>query len=242
MAHSSLWAVVPAKQLAHSKTRLAAILNADERYDFVMAMLSDVLATLKASPVDGVLVVTSDERIVELATAMGVDGLVLKEDLGICDALDQAAVRLKQEGIEHMLVVPSDVPSIRVEDIEILISSHGVSPAVTLVEAGRDGGTNALICSPPDAIAFLFGKQSAARHKKAAKAAGIDPVTLNVSGLITDIDIPEDLLNFSKNISISKAYDYLSNKGIIQRLEKNKATSWHQKIAQTARLETGIPS
>jgi 2-phospho-L-lactate guanylyltransferase len=64
---------------------------------------------------------------------------------------------------------------------------------VTICPAAEDGGTNALLLSPPTAIPFLYGPDSAARHKAAAEAAGVPVRVVNIAGFARDVDSPEDL-------------------------------------------------
>lgn len=241
MPDKQLWTVVPVKRLDEVKTRLADIMNADERREFVIAMLRDVLTALKASPVDGVLVVTSDERIIDFATSLGADVLVQREDQGINAALDQAVEKLKQEDAGTLIVVPGDVPQIEVRDIQALIEHHDTSGGITLVKARRDGGTNALVCSPPDAIEFLFGPQSAARHMATAQAAGIRPVVAKVAGFADDLDTPNDILRFIEHPRVSLAYDYLSQKQFAERFDGARA-SGQEKKSHAVLANTEIPS
>jgi coenzyme F420-0:L-glutamate ligase/coenzyme F420-1:gamma-L-glutamate ligase len=65
--------------------------------------------------------------------------------------------------------------------------------AEVVIAAARDGGTNALLLSPPDAIAFRFGPGSAARHEAAARASGKSVERLLLPHLSRDLDRPEDL-------------------------------------------------
>ena len=60
--------------------------------------------------------------------------------------------------------------------------------------ADRHGrGTNALLVSPPDAIAVAFGSGSRAAHLAAAEAAGATSVELD-GPLGLDVDTPDDLI------------------------------------------------
>src|SRR5690606_15870994 len=79
---------------------------------------------------------------------------------GLSGAIAHAAQALKARGLQGMLVVPTDVPNIDVAAVERLLDAHAPPRAVTLVAAARDGGTNALLCSPPDVIPNCFGHNS----------------------------------------------------------------------------------
>ena len=64
----AIWAVLPVKDLAGAKQRLAGVLSATERRELFAAMLEDVLSALAASAgLAGILMVTRDP----LAVAVG---------------------------------------------------------------------------------------------------------------------------------------------------------------------------
>jgi 2-phospho-L-lactate guanylyltransferase len=64
---------------------------------------------------------------------------------------------------------------------------------VLIVAAARDGGTNGLLMSPPAAIGFHFGPDSALRHLEAAIRAGVTAEIVDLPTFARDIDEPEDL-------------------------------------------------
>jgi 2-phospho-L-lactate guanylyltransferase len=64
---------------------------------------------------------------------------------------------------------------------------------VALVPDRHGRGTNAILISPPNAIAFAFGPGSRAAHLAAAAQAGASVVELG-GPLTLDLDLPEDLI------------------------------------------------
>ena len=124
-----------------------------------------------------------------------------------------------------MLVVPADVPLITPADIETIVAAHRAAPAVTLVPASRDGGTNGLACSPPAVMPFCFGDNSFRRHVDAARAAGLEPVVRRIERFGDDLDTPADLAIFLKNPSPTKSYAYLNSSGIAKRLSCTAETA-----------------
>ena len=62
-------ALVPVKDLGLAKTRLAAVLTAEERRDLARAMLEDVLAALLASPVVVAITLLSDDPVADILAA-----------------------------------------------------------------------------------------------------------------------------------------------------------------------------
>jgi 2-phospho-L-lactate guanylyltransferase len=110
--------------------------------------------------------------------------------------VDTAALRLEEEGVGGMLVLPGDIPAVRPADIARILRTHSGAVAVTLVEAARDGGTNALAVSPPGVIPFRYGEKSAAAHRYEALCRGIAPGMLDLPRVSLDLDNPDDLQRF----------------------------------------------
>ncbi len=215
----ALWAVVPVKLFAHAKQRLLPLLTADERAALSRAMLGDVLAALTCTPaLAGVVVMTGDTGAAAMAQAAGACVLADTENAGITAAVEQAARHLAGEGRHGMLVIPADVPLITPADVGTIVNAHRAAPAVTLVAASMDGGTNALACSPPRALAFGFGDDSLRHHREAARARGIEPQILALARVGHDIDRPDDVATFLMHPSATRSYACLRTLGIAERL------------------------
>lgn len=192
-----LWAVVPAKSFREAKTRLSPLLDAAQRAELASLMLADVLAALQQlDQLYGILVVTRDGRAKDIAGAYGARAIDDPLEQGPNAAIRLTVPVLRSCGASGMIVVPSDVPGIESEHIRpILQALH--EPAVTLVSAARDGGTNLLGCAPIDAIMPRFGPDSFARHVDAARMAGMEPRIFAPASLAHDIDRPEDMRGFT---------------------------------------------
>lgn len=216
-----LWAVVPIRSLDSAKQRLADILAPHERSGLARTMLEDVLAVLVGhSSLGGTLLVTNDSEASALAKARGAFVLPDVPDRGLNAAVSYAAHALAIEGCPGILVVPADLPSIRPADIEALAAAPQVLPAVTLVEASADGGTNAMACWPPQAIRFRYGENSFRHHLAAALAEGVRAKVLSLPGFARDIDRPQDVLALAEEQSTSRSKAYLLDSGIASRLSE----------------------
>ncbi len=193
-------AVVPIKSFDNTKSRLKHLLSADERSLLSQLMLHDVLdALLAANGVSAVSVVTPDQAVSEFAAGIGADTITDDGTKDLAGAATAAAHFLTISEASSMLLIPADVPLVQPQDIEQAIAGHGSAPAVTLVEAGEDGGTNLMISSPPEVIPFRFGKNSFRLHVEEGQAAGIAVNTPKIPNLSLDIDRPEDLEILCKN-------------------------------------------
>jgi 2-phospho-L-lactate guanylyltransferase len=218
-ASHGLWAVVPVKLFARTKQRLMPQLASDEREALARAMLADVLSALAGTQsLAGILVITGDAHAAAMARAAAALILADTENAGTTAAVTLAAAHLAAAGRDGMLVIPADVPLITPADVELIVAAHSAAPSVTLVPASIDGGTNALACSPPDAVPVCFGNDSLRRHREAARARGIEPQILPLEHLGNDIDRPGDLVTFLLRPSPTRSYAYLTTIGIAERL------------------------
>jgi len=215
----TLWAVVPVKDLHLAKQRLAAVLGPEERRALFRAMLEDVLSVLAASEgLAGTLLVTRDGEACALARGYGARVLAEAANLGHTAASSLGARALAQRGAAGMVQVPADVPLVTPADIAALLEAHGDAPAVTLAPSRDERGSNAVVCSPPDLLPLRFGADSFLPHVRRAQALGIEPEIVRRPGLALDIDTPEDLAAFLAAPSQTRAYAYLAESGIAERL------------------------
>jgi 2-phospho-L-lactate guanylyltransferase len=188
-----IYSIIPVKPLARAKQRLESMLTASERQALVAAMLDDVLATLRAAPViDRIGVISRDPTVLALAAGRGAEPLHDEAD-DLNGALAQAARHAVASGATAMLVLPADVPLVTPAEIAALVAALNGHPGAVLAPA-RDGGTNALLASPPDVLPFQFGPGSLARHLAAAQARQVMARVVYLPGLELDIDRPADVL------------------------------------------------
>lgn len=195
----NFWIVVPMKETRHSKQRLAACLDEDQRRRLALTMFEDVLAALM--PVLGsvrCLVATSDADIVAIAGRLGLRTLDEGANEGHTGAVAAAARTLLAEGASGFLTVPGDVPRVTPSEISTLLAAHQAGRAFTIAPSHDELGSNAVACSPPDAVPLRFGDDSFFPHLEAARRAGIDPTVVRLPGLAMDLDTPDDLARFMR--------------------------------------------
>jgi 2-phospho-L-lactate/phosphoenolpyruvate guanylyltransferase len=189
---AATFALVPLKAFALAKTRLDGVLTRGECAQLAEHMARDVLRALKATPeIAGLGILGNGPGLCELAAEAGARHLPEPEGGDYRSALAAAATELTQHGTGRLLVLPGDLPTLSSAAVRALLASH--REGVTVCTAARDGGTNALVLTPPDAIPFLFGPDSARRHLEAATAAGIPGRAASLPAFTRDIDTPDDL-------------------------------------------------
>ena len=190
MTLERIWAVLPVKPLDEAKSRLAPVMEAQQRRDLARALMLHSLATLQASPlIDHTLVITSDEEARDLAPEHGAETLD-EVATGLNEALQQARRHALSGGATGLLVLASDLPLLTVSDVDAMLSLDG--SAVVIAPDRHRQGTNALLLRPADAIDFDFGESSLRRHREASAAAGITPLEIFRTGLAFDIDLARD--------------------------------------------------
>jgi 2-phospho-L-lactate guanylyltransferase len=179
-------ALIPVKELATAKARLAPVLDEGARRDLALAMLRDVLeAALACRALDGAVIVSRDETVRGMARDHGTEATA--QPGGLNEALTSAAEKLRGRA-ERLLVLAADLPRADPASMTAVVAANA---DVVVVPSG-DGGTNALLL-PPGAIAFQYGRNSAARHVAAAEAARRRTLRLELDMLALDIDTPADL-------------------------------------------------
>lgn len=195
--------VIPIKQLENAKQRLGTLLDADQRRALFQAMVEDVLeAGCACDRIDQVVVVTADETVAALATQYGARVIPEPESPGLISAVTHAAEVFRAEGVDVMIFLPGDTPLVNAEELEVVLDGIGLSndPEVLIVPATDLGGSNCVVCSPPDCMTFGFGEDSFRRHLRLARERGIEPMVAKLPGIGLDIDTPDDLQDLVNEI------------------------------------------
>ena len=141
----------------------------------------------------GLAVVTVDAAACRLAAHYGARIIETGARDGHSGAVAAAARLLAVEGSSGMLTLPGDIPLVTPAEITQLLAAHRPTPAFTIAPSRDQQGSNAIICSPPDAVPLRFGEDSFFPHLRAAEACGIRPTVLRLPGIALDVDTPEDL-------------------------------------------------
>jgi 2-phospho-L-lactate/phosphoenolpyruvate guanylyltransferase len=211
-----LWAVVPVKERDRAKERLAPLLPPDMRQALALAMLEDVLTALgPAAGLAGIILVTVDQPARRLALRYGARILEDGARDGHTGAVSAAARLLSAEGRGGMLTMPGDIPLVTAGEISQVIAAHRPAPSFTIVPSHDEGGSNAILLSPPDAVPLRFGPDSFFPHLRVAEAQGIRPTVLHLPGIALDIDNPEDLVAFGRRPSLTRTRALLAESAML---------------------------
>jgi 2-phospho-L-lactate guanylyltransferase len=190
----TLCAIVPVKPLRRGKSRLAGILNEDERADLNRKLLQHTLETLnELREVEEVLVVSRDPQVLTIARNYGARTVREDGQPDLNTALRRATVVAQVFATRGVLVLPADLPLISREDALALVERANDPPVVVIAPDRHLKGTNALLIAPSGLIEYDFGVNSFQRHCNLVKKAGVRLEIVNLPSLGLDLDSPEDL-------------------------------------------------
>jgi 2-phospho-L-lactate/phosphoenolpyruvate guanylyltransferase len=185
--------LIPVKNLATAKQRLASMLSQPLRTELAQAMLLDVLeAVASGKNRHEVSIVTSDPFAVEAASRFNFDIIADHANRSETDAIEMATRICESKGVDHTLVVPADIPLIQAWELDKIISMAPERGTV-LAPAADGRGTNAAFRRPAGLFPLRFGNDSFKPHLAAARATGMPCTVLSLAGIALDVDNPVDL-------------------------------------------------
>jgi len=190
-----LVAIVPVGALDGAKSRLGAVLDAEERLDLTIRLArGTIAAAVAARRIDAVLVVSPDDAVRALAGDLGARS-IRQRDSGLNRGVVAARSEALAAGATAILILPIDLPDVTADAIDVVAATldDQLRPLVAIVPDRHGRGTNALLIAPPDAIDVCFGGDSALAHQASARAIGARLVVLG-GPLGLDLDTPDDLL------------------------------------------------
>ena len=183
--------IVPHRGLAAAKTRLAPVLDDDEREALARRLLEQVLRVAHDACGD-VVVITPSEALQPLVAAAGAR-LVVQRGMGLNAGLEQARAEAIAEGVTTLVILHGDLPNLGTDDVAALLGALPAARGAAIAPDRAGTGTNGLALRPPDVIALRFGAGSLAAHLAEAEAAGVPISEVHRPGLAFDLDTPADL-------------------------------------------------
>ncbi|MEJ7925425.1 2-phospho-L-lactate guanylyltransferase [Sphingobium sp. AN641] len=172
-------ALVPMKQGADTKSRLAGAIDLPARVALAHAMVAHVLDCLRDVEAIG------DVHLLAPAPEAGLDTAWLADGgAGLNAELARAHATIKGP----LLIIHADLPHLTPADVSALLAAaRDAGAAIAPDRHGR--GTNALALTGDPPVAFAFGEDSFARHMRLLPDAAI----VRRPGLARDLDTAEDL-------------------------------------------------
>lgn len=186
-----MWAIIPINEFSRSFTRLSSVLDLEQRMELAKNLSSRLIQILLAvDEVEKIVLFTCEKN---WPGEMQHSKLVLRKDEDkkpLKQKIDSVADWAYGSGAKKMMYLSIDLPIVEKKDITQIIDSH--KHGLTLVQAKKDGGTNALITDLPRKINFQFGADSFRKHLEAAKLEKLKTNIQSAEGLSFDLDDHDD--------------------------------------------------
>jgi 2-phospho-L-lactate guanylyltransferase len=188
-----LWAVLPVKAFDWAKSRLDGTLTPTERAALArQLMLGSLAALVDSGCFERVVVVSRDAEALAIAREKGAHPLTEGAPADLNLAIAAAQGLAIQEDATGLLVLASDLPLVKRDDIRRIVA-EGETGSAVIVPDRRDEGTNALLLNPPGLIQTAFGVQSFSRHLALLDEVRAPVRVLRIGAVAFDVDVPQDL-------------------------------------------------
>ena len=191
------WAIIPVKEGASGKSRLAGVLDGDERARLISAMLKHVVKVASASPEISRIFLVGPSRhgmdeTIPLLDDPG-EGLNAAVTSALAQVSTSESIHESGEGPARVMVIAADLPVVTSRDLDLLALAP--ADAISIAPDRHGIGTNAISLPLPAGrgFTFAFGPDSLLRHQEEAERLGLRVETVLSHGLERDIDVPADL-------------------------------------------------
>jgi 2-phospho-L-lactate guanylyltransferase len=175
--------LLPVKDFGQAKARLALDVDPTDRSTLARWMATRVVAAALGQPV---FVVCDSDAVAEWADSLGAT-VLWQPGVGLNAAATGGVAAIAAAGIEHVVVVHSDIP------LAHDLAGFARAGAVTLVPDSRDDGTNVLSLPTATGFTFAYGARSFAAHRAEADRLGLDVVVVRDDEMALDVDTLDDL-------------------------------------------------
>ncbi len=188
--------VVLQKNLRAAKTRLRSVLPPEAKLALTLQWLRRVLHTCAQLPDKSWLFLCGPEDLKDLAEEYGAT-VIPGGFRGMRRDLTLAAEDWRIFGKAAMLAVSSDLPLLKLEDLQAFVDAWRACADVVLGPDRRKRGTNVIMVNEPEHFSYAFGEVvgpgSFTTHMSQAEGTGLEVAVVDRIGVALDIDLPEDL-------------------------------------------------
>jgi 2-phospho-L-lactate guanylyltransferase len=214
--------LIPFKNLATAKQRLAEVLNAEQRAQFAEAMLRDVMTAAAGIKGRSDLALVSGDRKAQ-AIAKELDFVVIEDSRNESEtaAIEMATAWCETQNYDTTVVVPADIPLVASDELHRVLDAAPAEGAV-LVPAYDRRGSNCILRRPGSIIPLRFGNDSFLPHCEAVNKTGKELIILEMPGIGLDIDNPHELEMLVQRDGQTRAQRLLRS----WRFEPRKADAW----------------
>lgn len=238
---SAFHALVPLKNLADAKSRLAGLLTPSQRSGLARSMAEDVLSVLAEHPdIASLTLISGDPAVRQLAGEVAAD-FIAEQDLpgdGLNAAITAAVTRLRQAGCRQLLVLHGDLPVLDSGDVSAALRLQAESGGLVIGCDAQRRGTNLLAFTADIEPHFQFGADSCEKHHSWAEQQAVPVEILQRPGIELDVDEPLDLVDLLQVGEIGPhTRRYLDESGLAARIQPPRHDEWQGMKAKLLRGE-----
>jgi 2-phospho-L-lactate guanylyltransferase len=189
-----IWAVLPVKPFRRGKSRLAGVLNDEDRIALNHCLLEHTLEILtQVERIEQTLVISRDPQVLAVARSFKARTLLENSSSNLNLSLEIATRMVSRRTQRGLLIIPADLPLLQLDDIQRLVAFAENPPVVAIAPDRHGMGTNGMLVAPPGLIQYTFGPNSFQYHSAAAQQAGARLEIVHSFSLGLDLDLPADL-------------------------------------------------
>lgn len=189
------FAIVPVKRFDSAKSRLGMLLNKHERAQLSKLLVQRTIRVLKGtSGVKKIVLVSSDVNVEKIAHLYGATFLKEKIQCGVNSAVDRGTKFCTDSGAEATLVLPTDLPLVIPEDIDIVCKAALTGRnCMVLCPSYKFDGSNIMLRKPCDIIKTSYDSCSYIMHVLEGVRNNIKTRVLFIRRAMVDIDTIQDI-------------------------------------------------
>ncbi|MBW6518812.1 MAG: 2-phospho-L-lactate guanylyltransferase [ANME-2 cluster archaeon] len=201
-------AVIPFKK-DNAKSRLSEVLSKNQREEFALKMLHDIVNVLIESDTFTDIDILNSSLSSIINNNYPLDVNLLVSDKNLNDALNEYLKRASSHTNDEIFIIMADMPLVTKKQIHQMTALKGD----VIIAPGSRGGTNALLIRRPDIFRVDYYGTSFLDHLRISKETGLDVDIFDSFMVSTDIDEPDDLIELMIH-GQGTAVEYLKNLGI----------------------------
>ena len=211
MSKLRVGAVIPVKTFSKAKTRLN--LSTEKTEQICKIMLESVLDTVsKSAIIEKTIVVSKDEKALNMGKRFGAMEIYDQEELGVNSAVMLADNYLSKENFDASMVLPQDIPLIQAVDIKTLIDFRMSNRCALVVPSRKFDGTNALFRMPIGVMETHYDEDSYKIHLNTAEKRNASSSLVLIRRIMFDVDDQSDLdLIMTQNLPVVESLRSIIN-------------------------------
>jgi 2-phospho-L-lactate guanylyltransferase len=187
------WVVIPVKPFKKGKSRLRAFFGRQDLYALNYNLFVQTIENVKsAACFNHILVVSRDRHALAVAQQRGLEVCPEGQPSSLNLAINQATHWIMEHGGGQVLVLPTDLPKLRPEDVQE-VKDQIPTLGVLIVPDHFYRGTNALGMSSPALIEAAYGTNSFHNHSQQARQKNLNLRVYYNQAIMHDLDTAPDL-------------------------------------------------